>query len=256
MATVTQLLDRGSQITGLQNTGTERELARLSLEDVYRNVVSETEVRERTISHTFSTTSDEYLLEDLGFSTLPLKIKSITYSGSAPGSYRLKHVSEDELLEYKRGFSRSSYSRLYTMKGSDTIMFWPNPQAGESVTVRFIPDTAVLSETIDVVASPFIWGVSLWGVGVWGSGLTDPGIESTPRAVPTQFHWNVLLPGLVVQMLDKDQRLDEAATWQQRYEVGLSKMKLWLDTFGGQPTDIFVDSGVKFSTFPDQRPFR
>lgn len=176
-----------------------------------------------------------------------LKLRHVVYNQSTASSYPLVHVSVNELLEYRRGFESTGYTRMYAMSGQNLMRLWPRPQAGDSIDITFIPLPPKLSENDD---RPANWDNAIWDLSQWDD---IRGVESTPSLVPIQFHWNTLLPGVVVQALDKDQRTSDAQLWQARYEAGIAKMHLWLATYANtEASPVFDSVSPRFSQWPDQ----
>lgn len=270
MATVTQILDRAARYTGLQTTGTERDIALEALNDVYVNTVMETQCEQRKYTHTFTQNTDDHDIErheELDYSGLTppfptlrddeiqipplLKIMNVVYNDSNATSYPLIHVQDAELLDMRRGFTASGLSRMYSLAGTGIMRLWPAPKAGESITFTYVPYPPELTEGTD--RPPALWDTAVWGLSEWDDAI---GAESTPSMVPPQFHWNTLLAGTVVQLFDKDARMENVQFWQSRYEAGLEKMMMWHATYGGDNPPVFDRTRPEWSLYPDQAPRR
>lgn len=341
MATVLEILQRASRITGLRydgadDTGSEAELLRQALEDVYIDVAMEVNHHERQYEHTFAlsegtqsierydeytsfvlqtdsitlgaapdtdslpsspinpsgvtvtqgattfTEGTDYTVDastgqisnvvgglmaaggnyDVQYFAPPtltvnddivippwLKIRHIEYTQGTASSYPLLYVSTAELLEHRRGLESTGYSRIYSISGDGLINLWPRPAVGDTITVNYIPMPPKLSETDN--RTPGAWDEAIWDLSQWDD---YRGVESIPSMVPIQFHWNTLLPGVVVQALDKDQRTSDAQLWQARYEAGIAKMHLWAATLGNvEAAPVFDASNPRYvSQWPDQ----
>jgi hypothetical protein len=337
MPTVTQLLDRASQVTGLRSTGSERQIALDALNDVYMDILLQTEVVERQWVHTFTDRGRDFDLEQYNENStftriadeahtftgagstvnlanspingagvlvtsdpsgttyvegtdftvdptagtvthvaggaigdtdpvlisyfLPptgtfnddimippnLKIKSVVYQEANSSLYPLFHVSEGEILEYRRGFEAISYTRMYALAGANMLRLFPSPGRNETLTITYVPMPPLLSETDDRPAA--MWDTAVFDLSQFGDWQ---GSETSPSLIPLQFQWNVLLSGAVVQLLEKDQRLDDAMYWRAKYEEGIAKMHLWHNTYGGEPTPIFDKSRPRFVAYPDE----
>jgi hypothetical protein len=142
----------------------------------------------------------------------------------------LQQVSLQELLDIKQVDNGSGSPYCYATSGFDTIYFYPNPASGEVVSIYYVDDVPELVEA-DAVA----------------------GQEETPTAIPAAFHWSVLLPATVLQMLDKDQRLAESQLWEERYARGLAKLIEHVGQFGGEANRAYVKKGMRRFKFNDQR---
>jgi len=137
---------------------------------------------------------------------------------------------------------------MYAMSGQGIMRMWPRPLVGHKMTVTCAPLPRELSETVD--RPPALWDEAVYGLSQYDD---DRGEETTPSQVPTQFHWRVLMAGTVVQMLDKDQRAEEASFWQQRYEDGLEQMHLWMAMYGGDPATVYDEQSMNYGRYPDER---
>jgi len=176
-----------------------------------------------------------------------LKIRNIIYSQSTAASYPLVHVSTNEILEYRRGFESTGYTRMYSVSGNGLINLWPRPQAGDRIRIIYVPLPPKLDE---IDNRPAGWDTAIWDLSEYDD---VRGVESRPSLIPIQFHWNTLLPGVVVQAFDKDQRVSDVQHWQSRYEAGLAKMHLWMATYGNvEPAPVFDSLSPRFNSWPDQ----
>lgn len=179
---------------------------------------------------------------------LPPLIRLVTVSYNSGNNTRLlRHVSENELLEHRRNHSLSGFPRLYAISGMGRIKIWPRPQVGRELTFTYVPLPPELTEGID--RPPALWDEAIWDLSLWDDAR---GAETTPSQIPIQFHRSVLLNGLVVQMLDKDQRSTAVAFWQQRYQDGLEKMHLWMAMYGGDPAVVLDEEATSYGRYPDE----
>lgn len=228
MATVTELLDRGVQLTGLRNTGTERILALNALQNAYNRAVLESECYIATATYTFVASTNEYAVSAVCGVT-PMKIRNMVMLDG--GLSRTLHgTSEDQLINRLRNDNVSSGNTyLYAALGTNNLMFYPKPRVGDVVNVYYVPVPPTLAEASSTAA------------------------EATPSYVPVQWHYDVLLPALVVEMLDKDQRAQDVQFWQSRYIDGMNRMKEWSAHFMGDATPAYIDTGNTGVFYEDQR---
>ena len=133
------------------------------------------------------------------------------------------------------------------MAGTGIMRLWPQPAVGSRLTITYVPMPPELTEGTD--RPPAFWDTAVWDLSEWDD---DRGAESSPNMLPVQFHFNTLLPGTVVQMLDKDQRIDQVQLWQGRYESGIEKMHTWFVNYAGVPNTVFDESSVDLVRYPDQ----
>lgn len=266
MANVTQILDRAARITGLRTEGSERELALEALNDAYIDVCMQVQMEQRVYTHNFDNSQSDYDVErheetDFSGVTPPfptlrddeiqlpptLRIVNVVYQDGSNSSFPLLHASDAELLEYRRGYTAQGFSRMYSMAGTGIMRLWPRPANNDKISITYVPLPPELTEGTD--RPPAFWDQAVFGLSEFDD---DRGAESTPSQVPIQFHWNTLLAGAVVQLLDKDQRMEQVGFWQNRYEAGIEKMMMWHAQYGGDPTPIFDRNRPEFVNYPDQ----
>lgn len=340
MATVKEILDRASDITGLRKTGSERVIALQALEDVYLDVCTELALQERLYVHTlnnnlerhtlpnfndldsFTRVNDEVLVFPTSTSSLQLanspinpsgvvvsrlagglgavytegtdytldrstglitsltlpnttdnpgddqvfisyftvpiasgnadillppfiRIRNITFDGAGLTRYPLKQISGTEYNHHDIDVVEADSPMFYTMSGTSAIRVYPRSVGSGSFNIHYVPMPPALSEDDNV--PPALWDEAIWDLSKWDD---YRGTESQPSHVPVQFHWNTLLPGVVVQLLDKDQRTDDVQAWMQRYEYGLARVRRWKKTMGGSRNPTVFNAGR------DDNPYR
>lgn len=217
MPTVTEILDRGARITGLRTSSTERALALQALQQAYRRSVMDAELSLSSFDYTFLDDEDDYALTDT-CDEQPVRLYHVALT-SQGDEIPIQQVSFQELLDIRDNNTGNSGPGYYAVIGFERIAFWPNPTAGDTIKTWFIPDVPELVEP-------------------------DPdnpvGSETTPSKIPVAFHWDVLLPGMVVEMLDKDQRAQEAQFWMDRYHRGIARLQEHIGQMGGDANRAYV----------------
>lgn len=228
MATVTELLDRASRITGLRNTGSERVVALQALQNAYRRAMLDSECDPQYVSYTVVSGADSYTLATILGAT-PVRLLHVSM-GSSGGRMNLDQVSMQELLDYREAQEAVGIPCMYATIGFDRIAFYPNPSAGDTLRIWYLADTPTLIES-----------------------APGAGQETTPSKIPVAFHWDVLLPGLVLELLDKDQRMEEASFWGNRYEKGIARLQEHIGQMGGDANRAYVAVGGRRPFFKDER---
>ena len=211
IATVVQLLDRASKLTGLRTTGTERELALQALQDAYSRAVMDAECSLATVSYTFVAASDDYSLTTM-LAEQPTRLYQLSLVNSGVTT-PLQQVSYQELLEMRDGVDANGSPTYYATIGFERVAFYPNPDVGDVLRTWYMDPVPTLVE-------------SAVGIGA--------GEEITPSKLPANFHWAILLPAMVLEMLDKEQRLAESGMWNERYERGIARLQEHIGQMGGQ----------------------
>lgn len=217
MATVTEILDRAALLSGQQTTGVERTLALQALNNVYQDVNLEVGCVQTTATHTISTSSNEYDISALITADDVLRLRHIFFSGGG-NTYPLKHVTEGQTLDQRHESVTGGRIQTYSMLGQNQIRFWPKPGVGDVLTFTYVKELPELVES-----------------GATGTQTT------TPSEYKNVFHWNVLLPGIMVEIFDNDARAEDVQFWGQRYESGIAKMKVWRQRMGGDPPGLYLE---------------
>jgi len=225
MASASAILDRACQLTGLNSTAasTERVMALAVLEDVYQRVVMNTECNVASATYTIAATANDYDVSTVVGAT-PLKIRrmQVTSGGTITDLFV---VSEDQLLGSRESTTTPGLSFLVAPMGMSKLMFYPNPNVGDVIRTYYVPTPAALTDAT----------------------------SSSPTAVPSQFHWDVLLSGVVSDLLAKDQRGSDMIMWEEKHERALSRMKEISESFMGDPYPIALPHLRASRRFSDER---
>lgn len=228
MATVTEILDRASRVTGLRTSGSERTVALQALQNAYRRAMLESECDPQYVSYTIAASSDDYDLATVLGAT-PVRLMHVSL-GTSGGRMNLQQVSMAELLDNREREEVVGLPCMYATIGFDRIAFWPNPSVGDTVRFWYLADTPTLVES--------------------GAGA---GEETTPSKVPVSFHWDILLPGTVLELLDKDQRNEEASFWGARYERGIARLMEHIGQMGGEANRAYLGTMGRHAYYRDER---
>lgn len=234
MATVTALADRASQVTGLATTEAERALIVAALNDAYVKAVEETEAYNVTSSAkslTSGTADYELSASPISLTDI-LRIKAIVTTGGGRENAPLTRRQEDYLLSLREGGGGVATGAVvyYATAGTNTLRLYPTPGAGVTLTFHYIGTPPTLVESGAVA-----------------------GEETTPSKIPARFHWDVIGAGAIAEALLKDQRVEDAMFWMQRYEQGVMALRRWVNEFGGEPAPVPFATEYPHSLDPDQR---
>lgn len=227
MATVTEILNRAARVTGLRMSSSERELALMALQNAYARAVMDAEISLASATYQFTSSDSEYDLSTLlGEQPTRLYHVALDYGGD---NCPMQQVSFQELLDLREVSDTYGSPGYYATIGFNKIGFYPNPEPGDQVTIWYVDDVPTLVEA-------------------------DPGVgeETTPSKIPVVFQWDVLLPGTVLEMLDKDQRLAESQMWMDRYEKALSRMREHIGQMGGDANRAYSNRGFNRGRFNDR----
>lgn len=225
MASASAIIDRACQLTGLNSaaSSTERVMALDILNNVYYRVVSETESTVASATYTVAATANDYDVSAVVGAT-PMKIRRIQ-SVVGGTTNDLTIVSEDEILNLREGVASPGITSLVAPMGTTKVMFYPNPNVGTVINTYYVG---------------------------YPTALTDA-TSSSPTAVPTLYHWDVLLSGMVIDMLAKDQRIGDMQAWNGLYQDGLSRLKQHSASFLGEPYSISLPQQSPWRRYRDER---
>lgn len=228
MATVTAMLDRLSYYTGQRSTGIERAMGLAALDSAYNEILSETRCKMSLTTYTFTASSDTYSLSTM-LGEVPMRIHGIDHVSSL-NRIPLQERPIGDLMQYRQSADTIGEVYYYGLHDFDTISFFPNPDVGDQITIRFVPTPKNLHESTD-----------------------DASNETTPSMIPPQFHWDVLFPKAVSEVMAKDGRNDDIAFWQEKYEYGMGKLKQYVASLTGQAAPMFDLVSRSVYKYNDQR---
>lgn len=228
MSNPAEMIGRATQVTGLRSVagGRERALALDSLNNAYKRVLMDTECAITSNTYTFVAAASSYTLTTVTAGATPMKIYHVAYN-SGGGPLGLDQCSYQELLDHRAMEDTVGTPALYAMRDWRTICFYPNPAIGDTVTVQYVETPTDLADN------------------------TVP-----PSLVPVQFHWDVLFPAMVMDMMLKDQKIEEAKYWQEKYERGIARMQEWIGQFGGNANRMYIGPSTTGSIYNDMRTRR
>jgi hypothetical protein len=163
-----------------------------------------------------------------------MKIREvILQQGGGQTLKKLMGVSEGQLIENQKGTTgEGGVPAMYAWLGTNQMLIHPTPSSGDVFKIYYVPVPPTLATA------------------------TATYTETTPSMIPVQFHWDVLLPGMVVEMLDKDQRSKDVQFWNQRFMDGMLRLKEWSASFMGDANPSWVSGSGNSFYWDDQRSRR
>lgn len=213
MATVTNLADRVCRLTGLQSTGSERTLVLEFLNDAYREAVERSECYP-VLSSAISVAADDNettVTSDIANVNRILNVYLSNYSGY--GTLALKPISRRRLIaEQDKLSSYSGIPQYYHLRRTGSTLemaLFPRPESTASMYIEYYSNPPTLVES-----------------------APGAGEESTPTAIPTQFHYRVIAAGAIAMALDSDQRKD-SGMWWERFDKGIYDLTSWTNQLQG-----------------------
>lgn len=157
----------------------------------------------------------------------------LDYSGSGGTGRQLERVSLEELLRLRTSDQVSTYDGplKFAVRGDGDIELWPATASGNVFTI----ETDLLPLTL-VSSAP-------------GSGQ-----ESTPTAIPSMFHYDVLANPAIANAFEYRGLQAQAGYFRGLAQQGLRDLHSWLNEQGSiTGPQVKVVRGNAVQTMPDQR---
>lgn len=213
MATTTNLADRICRLTGLQSTGSERTLILEYLNDAYREAVERSECYPKTSSNISVSAAASSITLSSSITDLN-KLRSVYFTGYNGYSYLKLHPisNRNRIDQLDRTNSLTGITRYYSLArsgGTTTMYFHPAPTSAATLVCEYLAQPPTLVES-----------------------APGTGEESTPTAIPTQFHYRILAAGGIAMALETDQRRD-SQMWWDRFEKGVNDLTAWVNEMPG-----------------------
>lgn len=188
---------------GLDNsTGGDQGLIDGWVNEGYLSLVRDTRSKVQSATFTLTSGSKDYTMD-----TEVLSIIDV-YITSSSVDYSLVRVAVDTLLEYRRNGAtvQQSPARYYAYAGGNLLMFYPTPNAADTVTVYYVDRPTALSASSD-----------------------------SPSDVPAEYHplieWYALWRAADY---DDDASSQQGKRYQAMYEQGRGMMRRDLNLKGGK----------------------
>lgn len=156
MATLAQLRTRVSSKLGLDNTAASDEQSLIDswANDAVLDILMETQCYVAEATATLTSGSGDYTLDS---NILVIKDVFVT-SDSQQGM--LDHVSPDAILQMRSvGTVPTNPTRYYAINGANTLMIYPNPSSGDTMTFWYVPRPTAMSSASDDPSSSTFGGI-------------------------------------------------------------------------------------------------
>lgn len=220
MPTTTEIADRVCQVTGLSTTGTDRTQVLSYLNQAYAQAVMESGGYTSTFSKTLTADDGDYTIGTAPLDvTDMLELRQLWITDSAVTLRRVARVPEHELMSLRQGTTSSSTPLYYAVRGTQELLLFPYPTSGTTLVGSYLKSAPTLVE----------------------SGATA-GQEATPTAFPSPFHFDVIGNRAIALAMEFDNRFEEAAQYEARWDAAMGRLLAWVNRFGG-PTVESVDYG-------------
>lgn len=219
MATVTSLADRVCSVSGLSETGTDRALVLGYLNQAYGMTTLEAGAYTSTFSKTLTADDGDYTIGTAPLDVTDIvEIRSLWVSDSAVTDRPLRQVPEREILQLRQATSVPSSTPLfYALRGTREVLLYPNPASGTTLEGSYLAGAPTLVES-----------------------APGTGEESTPTAIPSAFHYDVISNRAIALALEYDNRFDDASVYDAKWGAAMDRLLAWVARFGG-PTVLSID---------------
>lgn len=218
MATVAALADRVCAVTGLADTGADRALVLGYLNQTYANSVLEAGGYIGTFSASLTANDDTYTIGTAPLSVTDLvEIRALWVTDQAVSYRPVRQVSERQIMDLRQGIASPATPLFYAVRGTTELLLYPAPQSGTVLEGSYLKSAPVLVES-----------------------SAGAGEETTPSAIPSAFHFEVISNGALALAMEYENRFEEAAAYDAKWGNGIQRLLAWTSRFGG-PTLTNVD---------------
>lgn len=219
MPTVSQLADRVSAVTGLSTSGDERSLVLGYLNQAYAYSVVEVGAYVSSFSKTLTAGDADYTIGVAPLDVTDIEeIRNLWVTDSSATSRIVEQISEREMMRLRQGSVSNGTPLHYALRGTRELLLYPPPSQGAVLGGSYLASAPTLVEE-----------------------LPATGEESTPTAIPSAFHYDVIANKAIALAMEYDNRFDESAVYESKYATGLDRLLAWTSRFGGTSVSV-VDS--------------
>ena len=199
MATFGELVDRTIDASLKRGTVANRSRAANLVNEAWLEISAVMRLTTTSSVETLTAGTADYSIASAFLVTDLLDLREITYTpvGASATTYTLEQTSPAEILDLRLANGASSgVLRYYALRGLDQLMFWPTPNAADSITLYYTPRATPLAAESD-----------------------------TPSALPEEFH--DLLSVRAISRLIRQQNHDRAMQYEKTYQNGLADLRRW-----------------------------
>ena len=204
MTTLATFRTNVSSIIGLDNTagGADQSLVDGWVNEAYLTLTRDTRSKVSIATFTLTSGSADYTMDTEVLSIIDVYVTSTSVD------YSLTRIAVDDLLTYRRNGAtvQASPARYYAYTGGNLLMFYPTPNAADTITVYYVDRPTALSASSD-----------------------------SPSDVPAEYHplieWYALWRAADY---DDDESSKQGDRYRQWYVEGLGKMRRDLNLKGGK----------------------
>lgn len=211
MATVTQLCDRVCQVTGLSVQGDDRSQVLGYVNQAYELSVMEAGAYTSSFSKTLTAGVGDYTI---GVAPLDvsgvLEIRQLWVDDASLSNRPLIRVPEYEIQAMRQAQTVSSTPLYYAVRGDRQLLLYPSPVDGASLSGVYLSAPPELVES-----------------------SAGAGEETTPSAIPSVFHYELLTSKAISLAMEFDNRFDEASLYDQKWNTSLGRYMAYVARFGG-----------------------
>ena len=211
MATVTALCNRVCQVTGLAETGSDRSQVLGYVNQAYATSVMEAGAYTSTFTKTLTGDVGDYTfgVSPLDVTNL-LEIRHLWVDDASLANRPLVRVPEYEIQAMRQAQTVASTPLYYAVRGDRQLLLYPKPLSGTTLSCVYLASPPELVESAPAT-----------------------GQESTPTAIPSVFHWDLLANKATALALEFDNRFEESALFDQKWSVGMERYLAYVARFGG-----------------------
>ena len=215
MPSVAQLADRVCAVTGLSDTGSDRAQVVGYLDQAYATSVMEAGGYAGAFSSALTQGVADYT-----FGTAPLdvtdllELRNLWISDGTVSRRRVARIPEHELMSLRQGDVPSATPLFYAVRGTTGLLLYPAPASGTTLAGSYLKAAPELVES-----------------------AASMGQETTPSAIPSPFHHDVIGNKAMSLAMEFENRFEEAANYDAKWSVAMERLLAWVSRFGGATTE-------------------
>lgn len=237
MASVSEILNVASKMSGLRAESAELDIALMAMNQAYFRACTECELTGKDATYTVishgnqtATTFDNILAEDIAGEKV-FKVQHLSIE-SAGNVLPVQQVSRQEIQDYRATQLAEGIPILYSVSLVDsevTVSFYPKITVGDKIKMSYLARPLQLATATSTTST---------------TALTY---------LPETFHHDIVTNAVISALLERDGQLDKAQLWSARSLDGIVRLEEYLGQMGGNANRAYVNVHSSRPFYPDYR---
>lgn len=232
MATVSEILNIASKVSGLRAENAELDVALMAMNRAYLRACLDCELTGTDVSYTTTSTAETVAASSVAGAPV-MRVQHLRLE-SAQVQVPVQQVSRQELQDYRAADNNTAngipamYSVSY-VGGTPTIDFYPDVAQGDVIKMSYLAVPLQLATATSTAAT------------------------TTPSYMPELFHHDIITNAAIAALIERDGRAEDASMWNARSLEAIVRLEEYLGQMGGQANRAYVGPTVGRAYFPDSR---